>query len=78
MGPSDSVSMRTYDLLVLAGLLAFAAASFIFRESLGLIVFLGLAVATVAQLVRMMFFRGRALTLRKLWEAVKDAFWGIG
>ncbi|WP_165424097.1 hypothetical protein [Pseudoxanthomonas winnipegensis] len=55
-----------------------AAAAFLFREALGLLVFAALVVAPLVQCVRLAFARGRSKTLKKLWDAVKDAFWGIG
>ncbi|MCY1381738.1 hypothetical protein D9M69_696860 [compost metagenome] len=55
-----------------------AAAAFLFRDALGLLVFLGLVIALLVQLVRFAFLRGRRETLRKLLDAIKDAFWGIG
>ncbi|MDQ1117934.1 MULTISPECIES: hypothetical protein [Pseudoxanthomonas] len=45
---------------------------------MGLLVFAALAVALLVQCVRLAFARGRSKTLKQLWDAVKDAFWGIG
>jgi hypothetical protein len=69
--------LRT-DLVVLGFLAIFAVAAFVFRDGLGLLVFFGLVLALLVQLVRVALSRGRGETLKKLWSAVKDAFWGIG
>lgn len=45
---------------------------------MGLLVFAALVVAPLVQCVRLAPARGRSKTLKKLWDAVKDAFWGIG
>jgi len=59
-------------------LAALAVAAFVFKDALGLLVFAGLVVALLVQFFRVAFLRGRSETLKKLWGAVKDAFWGIG
>ena len=69
--------LRT-DLAVAAILVGFVVAAFVFRERLGLWVFAALALATVIQLIRVIVLRGKGETLKKLWSALKDAFWGIG
>jgi hypothetical protein len=75
--PSSPSNLKT-DLTVL-GLLAISAlAAFVFRDGLGLLVFLGLALALLLQLFRVAFLRGSSETLKKLWRAVRDAFWGLG
>lgn len=78
MGPTSSPSTLKTDLAVLGLLAALAAAAFLFREALGLLVFAGLVVALLVQFIRLAFSRGRSETLKKLWDAAKDAFWGIG
>ncbi|HCH0556337.1 TPA: hypothetical protein NKO30_006467 [Pseudomonas aeruginosa] len=45
---------------------------------MGLPVFAALVVALLVQCIRLAFSRGRSKTLKQLWDAVKDAFWGIG
>jgi hypothetical protein len=78
MGQTSSPSILKTDLAVLGILAVFAAAAFVFRDGLGLLVFVGLILALLVQLLRVAFLRGRSETLKKLWDAVKDAFWGIG
>lgn len=74
--PSSPSNLKT-DLTVL-GLLAISAlAAFVFRNSLGLLVFFGLALALLLQLFRVAFLRGSSETLKKLWRAVRDAFLGL-
>ena len=78
MGHTSSPSTLRTDLALLGLLAALAAAAFLLRDVLGLLVFLGLVIALLVQLIRFAFLRGRRETLKKLWDAVKDAFWGIG
>lgn len=78
MGHRSSPSTLRTDLALLGLLVALAAAAFLFKDALGLLVFLGLVVALLVQLIRFALLRGRKETLQKLWDAVKDAFWGIG
>ena len=52
-------------------------AAYLFRDSLGLVVFLVLGVVTFAQLVRVAVFGGNGKVLKGLWSALKDAFWGM-
>jgi len=52
--------------------------AFIFRESLGIIVFLVLGIETLVQLFRVVLLGGKRKTLKRLWSAFLDAFWGIG
>lgn len=78
MGPTSSPSTLKTDLAVLGLLAALAAATFLLREALGLLVFAALVVALLVQCIRLAFSRGRSKTLKQLWDAVKDAFWGIG
>lgn len=52
--------------------------AFIFRESLDIIVFLVLGIATLVQLFRVVVLGGKRKKLKKLWSAFKVAFWGIG
>jgi Integral membrane protein (DUF2244). len=70
--------MLKTDLAVLGFLVVLAAAAFVFRGGLGLLVFIGLVLALLVQLLRVVFLRGRKETLKKLWDEVKDAFWSIG
>jgi hypothetical protein len=78
MEQTSSPSTLKIDLTVLGLLAVFAIAAFVFRDGLGLLVFTGLVLALLVQLLRVAFLRGRNETLKKLWGAVKDAFWGIG
>ena len=78
MKQQPSPSMLMTDIAVVALLVAFAASAFIFRDSLGIFVFAALGLAVFVQLFRMAFLRGRKDRLKKLWDAFKDAFWGIG
>ena len=78
MGQTSSPSILKTDLAVLGLLAVFAVAAFVFRDGLGLLVFVGLVLALLVQLFRVAFLRGRSETLKKLWDAVKAAFWGIG
>ena len=78
MGQTSSPSILKTDLAVLGLLAVFAVAAFVFRDGLGLLVFVGLVLALLVQLFRVAFLRGRSEMLKKLWDAVKDAFWGIG
>ncbi|HBN54446.1 MAG TPA: hypothetical protein DD456_10630 [Stenotrophomonas sp.] len=78
MGQTSSQSILKTDLAVLGLLAVFAVAAFAFKDGLGLLVFFGLILALLVQLIRVAFLRGRSETLKKLWDAVKDAFWGIG
>jgi hypothetical protein len=74
----ESTSMLRTDLALAALVVAFAAAAFIFRDGLGLLIFAALGLAALVQLFRVAFMRGRKETLKELWKAFKDAFWGIG
>ncbi|HBM63101.1 MAG TPA: hypothetical protein DD418_04330 [Pseudomonas sp.] len=78
MGQTSSPSILKTDLTVLGLLAVFAVAAFVFRDGLGLLVFVGLILALLMQFIRVAFLRGRSETLKKLRVAVKDAFWGIG
>ena len=70
---------KNREFLVLAGLIAGAAAALLlFRDGIGIVVFLALVVATLIQLVRVALGSGKSKTLGQLWAALKDAFWGIG
>lgn len=53
------------------------AAAYIFRDSLGLVVFLVLGIATLVQLFRVAVLQGNGKVLKGLWSAFKDAFWGL-
>jgi hypothetical protein len=78
MGQTSSPSILKTDLAVLGLLAVFAIAAFVFRDGLGPLVFVGLVLALLVQIFRVAFLRGRIETLKILWDAVKDAFWGIG
>ena len=78
MEKHSSTSMLKTDLTVIALLIVFAIAAFIFRDALGFIIFVVLGLAILVQLFRMAFMRGRKETLKKLWGFFKDAFWGMG
>jgi hypothetical protein len=52
--------------------------AYIFRDSLGIIVFLVLGIETLVQLFRVVVLGGKRKTLKRLWSAFWDAFWGIG
>jgi len=78
MGQTSSPSTLKTDLAVLGLLTAFVVAAFVFRDGLGILVFAALVLALLTQLLRVAVWRGRTETLKKLWGAVKDAFWGIG
>ena len=78
MGQTSSPSMLKTGLVVLGLLAAFAIVAFVFRDGLGLLVFAGLVLALLVQTFRVAFLRGRSETFKKLWDAVKNAFWGIG
>ena len=71
-------SILKTDLTVLAVLAGFVIAAFVFRESLGLWIFLAVGLAVLIQLFRVLFLRGDSGLLKKLWDALKDGFWGIG
>ena len=73
-----SPSTLKTDLAVLGLLVALAAAAVLLRGALGSLVFVVLVAALLVQLIRFVFLRGRSETLNKLWDAVKEAFWGIG
>ncbi|KAF1706967.1 hypothetical protein [Pseudoxanthomonas sacheonensis] len=73
-----SISMLRTDLTLVALVVVFAIAAFIFRDGLGLLIFAALGFAALVQLFRVAFLRGRTETLKKIWIAFKDAFWGIG
>jgi len=78
MKSESSPKLLKLDLTVAAILIGFVIAAFVFRENLGLWVFAVLALAAVIQLIRVMLLRGKRETLKTLWSALKDAFWGIG
>ena len=61
-------------LVALALLLVLAA---VFRESLGLVVFLALAAAVLVQLLRVAVGNARPASAKQLACAIRDAFWGI-
>ena len=64
---------------LLFGLLAaFGLGLYIFRDGIGLVVFLLVGLAALVQLVRVVAGSGSSKTLKDLWSAFKDAFWGIG
>ncbi|MGY0653031.1 hypothetical protein ACW7GZ_14470 [Luteimonas sp. A537] len=59
-------------------LAAFVGGAVVFRDSLGLVIFLLLGLAVLAQIIRVALSNGDGRTLGTLWRALKDAFWGIG
>ncbi len=69
--------IRRYDLGVLALLAGLAVAAFIFRGALDLLVVPGLVIATLIQLLRVLFFHGNRRRLKLLWEALRDAIPGL-
>ena len=71
-------SILKNDLTVLAILAGLAIATFVFRDSLGIWIFVVVGLAAFVQLFRVLFLRGDSGILKKLWDALKDAFWGIG
>jgi hypothetical protein len=78
MKADSSPSVLKTDLNVLAVLAGLVIATFVFRDSLGLWVFIVVGLAALVQLFRVVFLRGDSGILRKLWDALKDGFWGIG
>ena len=78
MKADSSPSILKTDLTILAVLAGFLIATFIFRDSLGFWTFLVVGLAALVQLFRVMFLSGDSGTLKKLWDALKDLFWGIG
>ena len=71
---SENRELAILTALILAMLLGW----FIFRAELGLVVFLALGVAVFVQLIRVALGSGQSKTLKALWQALKDGFWGIG
>ena len=78
MGKALSSSSRKAGLAVLGFLVIFMVAALVFRDDLGLVAFVGLVLALLVQIFRVASFHARSETLKKLWGAIKDAFWGIG
>lgn len=77
-GNADSgKAIRTHDLMVLALLVAFAIAGFVFRDLVGLVVLAILVVATLFQLARVLFFKGKRATLMELLKAIRDILSGL-
>lgn len=73
------MTTRTLQWLVLAGLaIAAIGALLVFRDDIGLLVFVVLGAIVLVQLVRFALGSGSSRTLKRLWDAFKDAFWGIG
>ena len=68
--------MKLKMLLVL--LVAFAAGTYVFRDGVGLVIFLVLGIAVLVQLIRVAIGNAGGKTLKTLWKAFLDAFWGIG
>ena len=67
------------ELVILIALIAALILGWLlFREGLGFVVFLVLGIAAFIQLIRVALGSGRSKTLKTLWQAFKDAFWGIG
>ncbi|WP_434212652.1 hypothetical protein [[Pseudomonas] boreopolis] len=59
-------------------LIALLVAAYIFRDSFGLFFFLIVGFATLIQFLRVVVRGGGHKTLKDLWSAFRDAFWGIG
>ena len=78
MKKDSSTSTFRTDLIALFSLAGFAFAAFVFKDSLGILVFLAIGLATIIQLFRVLLLRGKVETLKKLWGALKDAFCGMG
>ena len=72
----DSRQSQSWILLVVLALFIVLAA--IFRDSLGLLIFLALAAAALAQLLRVALGKARPASAKQLAQALRDAFWGIG
>ncbi len=73
------MTTKTREIVVLVCLVVAAAGSlFLFRDGIGIVVFLALGLATFVQLIRVALGSGKDKTLKQLWGAFKDAFWGIG
>ena len=73
------MTTRTLQWLVLAGLtIAAIGALLVFRDGIGLLVFVLLGAIVLVQLARFALDSGSSRTLKRLWDAFKDAFWGIG
>ena len=72
----DRRQSQSWILLVVLALFIVLAA--IFRDSLGLLIFLALAAAALAQLLRVALGKARPASAKQLAQALRDAFWGIG
>jgi hypothetical protein len=70
--------MATQVALLFGLLAAFGLGLYIFRDGIGLVVFLLVGLAALVQLVRVIAGFGSSKSLKDLWSAFKDAFWGIG
>ena len=73
------MTTKTREILVIVCLAIAAVGSlFLFRDGIGMVVFLALGFAIFVQLIRVALGSGKGKTLKQLWGAFKDAFWGIG
>ena len=73
------MTTKTREIVVLVCLTVAAAGSlFLFRDGIGIVVFLALGLAAFVQLIRVALGSGNGKTLKQLWGAFKDAFWGLG
>jgi hypothetical protein len=73
------MTARTRAFLILVCLIGAATMPlFLSRDGVGIFVFLAFGAAALAQLGRVAFGSGNRTTLKQLWSAFKDAFWGIG
>ena len=73
------MTTKTREFLTLVFLIVASVGSLLlFRDSIGIFVFLALGVATFFQLIRVAIGSGKSKTLKQLWGAFKDAFWGLG
>ncbi len=73
------MATKTRELVVLGGLIgAWAGSLLLFGDGIGIVVFLAFGLSVFVQLVRVTLGSGKSKTLKQLWDAFKDAFWGIG
>ena len=71
--------LRTMKRVILPLLLvAFVAGAYVFRDGIGLVVLLFLGIAVLVRAIRIAVGNASNKSLKDLWAAFKDAFWGIG
>ena len=69
----------TKQILILIGTLAaFVLAFLLFRDGLGIFIFLVAGIVFLVQLIRVGIGMSSSKTLKTLWDFLKDAFWGMG